>query len=283
VSCAVLIVGFRAYDALERCLASLPGYLQTDDEVVVVDHESDARALSKALARCPAARGIPRPDNPGFAAGVNRAARETRAPYLLCLNPDAELVGPVPRVLEAWLATHADTAVVGPRVVDPDGRVQGSARRFPRWSAALAGRSSWLTRRYPDNWLTSQNVVGQRAVEPMDVDWVAGSCLMTRRDVFNQLGGFDEGFFLYWEDADYCRRAAKAGFRATYLPQVTVRHQAGASSGLAKAASVRAFHESAYRLFVKHAGVSGRIAAPVVKLGLRTRSWWRLKGLERDA
>jgi len=79
----VIIVGYRAYDALERCLSSLPPFLQSDDEVIVVDHESDEPALRRAVARCPRAVGIPRPDNPGFAAGVNLAARHSRAPFLL--------------------------------------------------------------------------------------------------------------------------------------------------------------------------------------------------------
>jgi N-acetylglucosaminyl-diphospho-decaprenol L-rhamnosyltransferase len=273
VSCAVLIVGYRAYDALERCLSSLPPFLHPDDEVIVVDHESEPAALARAIARCPRAVGISRPDNPGFAAGVNLAARRARAPYLLCLNPDAELLGPVPRRLEDWLVSHPDVGVAGPRVLDSDGTVQSSARRFPGFSAVLGGRSTWLSKRFPRNWITAHNVLGRDAAEPMDVDWVAGSCLMTPRAVFDRLGGFDESFFLYWEDADYCRRAHDAGFRSMYLPSVEVRHTAGASSALAKERAIRAFHDSAYRLYWKHSGSIGRTMAPLVRAGLSARGW----------
>jgi GT2 family glycosyltransferase len=269
----VTIVGFRAYEALERCLSSLPPFLQSDDEVVVVDHESNAAALKRALAPCPRAIGISRPDNPGFAAGVNEAARHSRSPFLLCLNPDAELLGPVPRVLEEWLRAHPDVGVAGPRVLDTDGAVQLSARRFPGVSTVLGGRSTWLTRRFPDNWLTARNVVGRDATEPVDVDWVAGSCLMTPRAVFERLGGFDEAFFLYWEDADYCRRAAAAGFRSMYVPAVAVRHAAAASSAFVQERAIHEFHESAYRLYRKHTGPIGRAFAPVVRSGLSARAW----------
>jgi GT2 family glycosyltransferase len=269
----VIVVGYRAYEALERCLSSLPPFLQSDDEVIVVDHESDAVALNRALARCPQAVGIARPDNPGFAAGVNLAARHSRAPFLLCLNPDAELLGPVPRVLEQWLRTHPDVGAAGPRVLDTDGTVQSSARRFPGVSTVLGGRSTWLSRRFPKNWITAHNVLGREANEPVDVDWVAGSCLMTPREVFDRLGGFDEAFFLYWEDADYCRRAATAGFRSMYVPAVAVRHAAAGSSVFVQDRAIRAFHESAYRLYRKHSGPFGRALAPLVRGGLSARAW----------
>lgn len=271
MSCAILIVGFHAYDALERCLASLPQYLASGDEVIVVDHESDERALRAALKNCPVATGIPYADNPGFAAGVNRAARRASAPYLMCLNPDAELLGPVPRVLEAWLGAHDGVGVVGPRVLDADGGVQSSARRFPGLSTVFGGRSTWLSRRFPGNWFTERNVLGRGATEPVVVDWVAGSCLMTRRDAFDRLGGFDERFFLYWEDADYCRRAASLGFQTMYVPGVEVRHTAGASSAYAHRRAIREFHESAFLWHQKHTGTIGRLLAPVVHAGLRLR------------
>jgi N-acetylglucosaminyl-diphospho-decaprenol L-rhamnosyltransferase len=281
VSCAVLIVGFRAYEPLERCLSSLERFLRPDDEVVVVDHESDEAALGRALARCPRAVGIPRAGNSGFAAGVNLAARHSRAPFLLCLNPDAELLGPVPRVLEEWLVAHPAVGVAGPRVLEADGTVQLSARRFPGVSTLFGGRSTWLTRRFPNNWFTARNVSGRGAIEPLAVDWVAGSCLMTPRDVFVRLGGFDEGFFLYWEDADYCRRAAVAGFRSMYLPAVDVRHAAGRSSAFVKDRAIREFHLSAYRLYWKHSGPLGRAMAPAVHAGLAVRGWLQRRGARR--
>jgi GT2 family glycosyltransferase len=269
---AILIVNYRVYEDLARVLASVTPALRPGDEIVVFDQESDASALARVLAPHPSVRAVVDARNVGFAAGINRAARVSRAPFLLWLNPDTVLEGPVVDTLERWLVDHPDIAVAGPRVMNDDGTVQPSARRFPGWSTAFGGRTTWLTRRFPDNALSRYNLGANTAAAPVTVDWIAGSCLMTRRTVFEALGGLDEAFFLYWEDADFCRRAAEAGLgTSTYVPQVAVRHAGGRSASLVQAASIRAFHRSAAMLYRKHARSWRRLAAPVVALGLRVR------------
>ncbi len=284
MSTAVLIVNYRGYDDLERCLASLEPYLGLDDEVVIVDWESDRKALRRAAGRWPRAELVPRADNRGFAAGVNLAASRSRSPYLLLLNPDAVAEGPVVRVLEDWLTRHPDVGVAGASILDADGTLQQSARRFPDLTTWFGGRSTWLTSRFPGNWVTKRNLVARDAAasgQPVDVDWVSGACLMTRRDVFERVGGFDEGFFLYWEDADYCARVADAGFRRVYEPAVAVRHDAGRSASHDPPPAIRAFHRSAYRLYWKRASVLGRLLAPAVKAGLWLRGEWRVRSAGR--
>jgi GT2 family glycosyltransferase len=277
LSVAVLIVNFRVYDDLDRALRTLDPFLDPGDQVAVVDQESDADRFDRVAAAHPRIVAIRSARNVGFAAGVNLAARHTTAPYLLLLNPDAVLESAVVRTLEQWLIDHPDTAVVAPRVLDSDGSVQASARRFPGPSAALAGRSTWLTNVFPNNWLSRRNLPGRSTIDPMDVDWLAGSCLMTRRDVFDRVGGFDERFFLYWEDADYCRRVAALGYRRTYLPVVHVRHAGGRSAAAVPAVSIRAFHASAFHLYWKHSGVVGRLFAPITRVGLWARGEWRVR------
>ena len=274
MSTAVLIVNYRGYDDLERCLGSLEPHLGLDDEVVIVDWESDRTALRRAAGRWPRAEVVPRDDNRGFAAGVNLAAARSRAPFLLILNPDAVAEGPVVRELEGWLTRHPDVGVAGARVLNADGTLQQSARRFPDLTTWLGGRSTWLTSRFPGNWLTKRNLLAEAAAaagEPVDVDWVSGACLMTRREVFERVGGFDEGFFLYWEDADYCGRVAEAGYRRSYVPLASVRHVAGRSAAYDPAPAIRAFHASAYRLYWKRASPAGRLLAPLVHVGLWLR------------
>lgn len=272
VRAAVLIVNYRTYDALDRALTTVTPHLGDDDEVVVVDWDSDAAGLAALRERHPAVRFEPQPDNRGFAAGVNLAASLSDAPVLILLNPDTEVEGPLVRTLADWCAAHPDCAVVGPRVLNGDGTVQPSARRFPGWSTALGGRSTWLTRRFPDNWFSRRNLLSQSDAsgDATQVDWVAGSCLATPRHIFEQLGGLDEGFFMYWEDADYCRRATAEGGQCHYLPTVSVRHTGGVSSAHNVVPSIRAFHRSAFRLFWKHARLA-RIVAPLVWVGLRLR------------
>lgn len=272
VPVAVLIVNYRTYDALDRCLASLRPFVNDTDEVVVVDWESDAAPRGRLEAAHPGVRWVPREDNRGFSAGVNLAVAATSAPTLLLLNPDTEVEGPITRDLENWLAVNPDSAVAGPRVLNRDGSVQPSARRFPGMSTVLGGRSSWLTRRFPNNWFSRRNLVrpDDAASGSTEVDWLAGSCFATRRDVFARLGGLDETFFMYWEDADYCRRVTALGLRCHYLPATTVRHTGGVSSAHNVVPAIRAFHQSAFRLYWKHTRL-GRVFAPVVWLGLRLR------------
>jgi GT2 family glycosyltransferase len=267
----VLIVNYQVYEDLDRALTSLTPFLRPGDEVVVVDQACRADRLAEVARRHPRVSLVPSAQNVGFSAGVNRAARASTAPLLFLLNPDTVVEGPAIDQLEAWLRDHPDTGVVGPRVLNEDGSIQGSARRFPGPTAALAGRSTWLTARFPGNWLSRWNLPAQEATGPVDVDWVAGSCLMTRRGVFEQLGGFDESFFLYWEDADYCRRAKSSGWRCVYLPTVSVRHVAGRSAALNPERAIRAFHDSAFTFFRKHAGPVGRLLAPLAWVGLRVR------------
>ena len=215
VRVAVVIVNYRSYPELRTCLAALERNA-TGTAVVVVDQESDTAAGDSIEASFPHVQLLRRPGNQGFAAGVNRGAREAHAPYLLLLNPDTIVEPNLCAWLADWLDAHPEVGVAGPRLRNDDGTIQASARRFPDCTTAIAGRSSWLTRALPGNRLSRRNLLAldAAATAPLEVDWVSGACMMIRRDAFDAVGGMDEGFFLYWEDADFCRRVARAGWRA---------------------------------------------------------------------
>jgi GT2 family glycosyltransferase len=278
VAVSVLIVNFRVYDDLDRSLSALQPFLADDDEVILVDNESDPVKLRALADRHPRVRSLANAENLGFAAGVNLAARQARSQCLLVMNPDTIARGPFIRALETWLRDHPDTGVVGPRVFNPDGTVQPSARRFPGLSTAFGGRSSWLTERFPNNWATRRNLLGLVGTDPIDVDWIAGSCFMTTRAAFESVGGLDEKFFLYWEDADYCRRLKSAGLKSTYVPAVSVQHTGGRSSELVPRLAIRSFHQSALRLYLKHGGVLARLTAPLAMAAIRLRMEWQIRG-----
>jgi GT2 family glycosyltransferase len=269
----VLIVNYRAYDELQRCLESLEPVRSTFPQVIVVDHESTREPASRLTARFPWIELIARPTNDGFAAGVNLAARSTRSPFLLLVNPDCVITTSMCGQLMTEIENRPDVAVAGPRIRNADGTVQPSARRFPDFTTAVAGRSSWLTRVLPDNPFSRRNLPAREShlSEPTQVDWVSGACMLVRREAFDAVDGLDEGFFLYWEDADFCRRLAQAGWRTLYVPAATAVHVGGRSSRHAADASLEAFHRSAYRLYSKHAGPAGRLLRPLVLAGLRLR------------
>jgi N-acetylglucosaminyl-diphospho-decaprenol L-rhamnosyltransferase len=268
---SVLIVGFHTYDEIGRCLASLETH-EPDVEVIVVDHDADAAQGRVLTAAHPRIKYEPRSENRGFAAGINRAAKMATTPLLVILNPDVELQAPIVAPLAACLRSHSDAAIVGGLVREGDGRVQASARRFPDLSTAVAGRTSWLTRILPGNPLTRRNL-GSTNIEAgcAEVDWVTGAFMMVRREVFESLGGFDEAFFMYWEDSDLCLRALRAGWKTRYEPRAEVIHFTGQASRHAPVRSLVSFHRSVFHHYWKHASWTARLAAPIVAAGLLGR------------
>ena len=263
---SVVIVNYLAYDPLADCLASLTPFVAPAD-IVVVDHSTQPQSLDRLAARFPLVRFIPDAGNPGFAAGVNRGVRETTGEYVLLLNPDC-IVTSNPSPLAEWLTGHRNAAVCGAIVREADGSIQASARRFPGISTGLAGRTTWLTRVWPGNPWTAQTLVSEVPTDPVAVDWVSGACMVIRREAFAAVGGMDERFFLYWEDADLCRRLKETGWATYYNPAMSVTHLTGRSSRHAQVASLVAFHESAYRYYRKH---GSRWLAPLAFVGLHAR------------
>ncbi len=273
----VLIVGYRAYAELERCLASLVVH-EPEIPVVVVDHDADDARGRAVTAPYPHVTYVPRTSNAGFAAGVNTAARQM-APgsHILLLNPDCTLTAPVTAGLLAVLDAHPDAGIVGGVLREPQGTLQRSARRFPDVTTIVAGRTSWLSRHLPGNPLSRRNLAGLPAA-PTAVDWVTGAFALIRRETFDAVEGFDAGFFLYWEDADFCRRARDAGWSTLYAPTAAVVHATARCSSYVPIRALSAFHLSAWRYYWKHASWPGRVLAPVAAAALGGRFVLRLMG-----
>ena len=246
---------------------------------MVVDQEGDSARAAAVKSQSANITLIENRRNDGFAAGVNRGARETTGRYLLLLNPDTIARPGLIDTLASWLDLHPDVAVVGPRILNADGSVQPSARRFPDVTTGLGGRMSFLTRIAPDNWLSKRNLDWSRASEPVEVDWVSGACVMIRRSAFEQVGGFDEGFFSTGR-MPISRRLLTAGHRTFYVPTVeAVRGlRIQPSCGLARH---RRVPRSAFRYYWKHAGLVGRAVAPAVKAVLWSRMMVKLTRLHR--
>jgi GT2 family glycosyltransferase len=282
VNASVLIVGFHTYDEIERCVASIETH-EPDVDVIVVDHDADPVRGRELSAAHPRITYDPCAENRGFAAGINRAARRATSPLLVILNPDVELRGPIVTTLAGCLASHPHAAIVGGLVREADGRVQASARRFPDLSTAFGGRTSWLTRVLPGNPLTRRNLSSTNLEAGCaEVDWVTGAFMMVRRDVFESLGGFDERFFMYWEDSDLCLRALNAGWQTMYEPRAEVIHFTGRASRHAPMRSLVAFHRSVFQHYWKHGSWIARLATPLVAAGLLGRLAIRAMSLRRN-
>lgn len=168
--------------------------------------------------------------NGGFAFGCNVGWRLGDAPAVLFLNPDATMQPEAVLRLAHALAADAGIGALGARIVHPDGSLDFSLRRFPRARSTFA-QALFAHRLFPAaSWSDELVRDSGRYERAGDVDWVSGACLMARRAVLERLGGFDEGFFLYSEDADLCRRLRDAGLRVGYEPTAVCVHEGGASA-----------------------------------------------------
>ena len=206
--------------------------------------------------------------NLGLGKAVNELVRQTSAPYFIVVNPDSLFLdGPWPDLL-CFLEENPTVGLLGPQVRNDDGSLQGSARAFPSLSTVLFGRKSPLTRRFPNNPFSRRNIVngGEWGLGPREVDWVSGACMIVRRAAFEAVGGFDEGFFLFWEDADLCARMKARGWRIVYHPGSTIVHSVGASRRHDRLRTHGHFHRSAFRFFCKHHPKAAGVLAPGVAL-----------------
>lgn len=281
---SAVIVNFNAGGELRRALTSIADEMAGRDwEAVVVDNASVDRSEEIVGEFAPQARLIRNRTNVGFGRGVNQGLAASHAPLVLVINPDCRLEPGAFAGLKAVLDAHPSCAIAGPRILDPDGAVQGSARGDPDMLTGLFGRNTWLRRRFPSLSVSKRNVVdvpearSEASGAPV-VDWVSGACMLARRDVLASVRGFDERYFMYWEDADLCRRLRARGYEIRYVPAATAVHRVGQSSRTARAASIRAFHESAYIYYVTH--VAPRPLNPkrlVARLLLALRCRWQVR------
>ena len=254
---AAVLVNYNGGAELERALRSISDELAGHAwEGVVVDNASTDGSAAAADAWAPHVKVIPNNENVGFARGVNQGLAATAAPYVLIINPDCRLMAGAMGTLRAVLDADAQCAIVGPRILNPDGSVQGSARGDPDMMTGLFGRTGLLRRVMPFLPIARRNVVVDEAIrsgqESSVVDWLSGACMLARRDALAAVNGFDERFFLYWEDADLCRRLRARGYHVRYVPGATAIHRVGQSSRTARASAIRAFHESAYVYYATH-------------------------------
>jgi N-acetylglucosaminyl-diphospho-decaprenol L-rhamnosyltransferase len=196
------------------------------------------------------------PTNTGFAVAANQGARTAAANVLLFINPDCLVAPGFLDPLLHELGSHPRHAAVAPCVINEDGSPQGNARGDPTMLTGLFGRSTLLSRLFPSARLTRRNVMvpvaPQERQSAASVDWVSGSCVLVRRNAFDEVGGFDERYFLYWEDADLCRRLRNAGWIIRFRPDARVVHVGARSSRTVRPLAIRAFHRSAYRYYATH-------------------------------
>ncbi len=270
----IIIVNYNSTEELLCCIRSLyecsPGISLL---IHVQDNASTRGDVGRVTRDFPEVLLSRNSYNMGFAKAVNRAIKNGNAPYVLILNPDTLVLPGLLKATLRYMENHPEVGVLGPGILDSDGVVQGSARSFPNLLTALFGRKSILSKIMPENPITRENILTGRSdgMNPMEVGWVSGACMLVRRDAINSVGPLDERFFMYWEDADWCRRMWRKGWKVIYFPESSMIHHVGVSSESNIFRSVLEFHRSIYRLFDKHAEGWNIYLKPFVFWGLLYR------------
>jgi N-acetylglucosaminyl-diphospho-decaprenol L-rhamnosyltransferase len=221
-----VVVAYNSAEHLRGCVEPLSR--MEGVRAIVADNASSDDCLA-TIADLPVL-ALPLGRNGGFSHGCNAGWRAGDAPYVLFLNPDARIDERSLRALAGVLDANERVGLVGPRIVHDDGSLALSQRRFPRPASTYA-RALFLHRLLPRAAWASETVQDPGAYShPAAPDWVSGACMLVRRALLERLGGLDEGFFLYCEDKDLCKRIRDAGFDVRFEPSATAVHHEGASA-----------------------------------------------------
>ncbi|HEY3268019.1 MAG TPA: glycosyltransferase family 2 protein [Armatimonadota bacterium] len=248
---SVIIVNFNACNVLRDCLASLPesapGYAL---ETLVVDNASHDGSVQMVCREFPWATVIANDRNLGFATANNQAMAVATGDFILLLNCDTIVHGDALGRMAGFLAAHPEAGAVSSVLLNGDGSYQQAAYRFNTlWSEFCEHTRLW---KLPDRARVIMRLSYPRPHEATLVDWVTGAVLMITRAVYDRVGGLDEDFFMYAEDADWCARIGAAGWKTYLLPEARITHLGGQSSGTMRRELRMAMYDSKYRFLAKN-------------------------------
>lgn len=240
---SIVIVNWNTRDLLLKVLGQLFDAPLLPMEVVVIDNQSSDDSVAAAQQAFPNARVLPQPTNGGFAYGVNRGLAAATGKWILLLNTDAEVEWQQLQRLVTAADNENCVGVFGPRIVDEHGIMQ---------------RSTWQ-RHLPRHYLSNALFLGRYNESPQrhdkgDVDCVSGCVFLIHRDVLKDTGGFDERFFMYFEEADFCERVRRAGHAVRFLPEAQFLHVGGLSAAQSATRTFVAFRESTLLYHVRWHG-----------------------------
>ena len=271
-------MSWNTSDDLRACLLSLPASVRNPDdlEVVVVDNNSADNSPDMVAREFPEVRLVRLNENTGFSGGNNVALADLTAPYALLLNSDATAS---PGSLDALLDfadANPDMGIIGPKVLNPDGSLQYSCRRFPTFAAGLF-RNVYLGKLFPNNKPAADYLMQDfDHAHTLDVDWVSGCALLIRKTCLDAIGLLDaRTFFMYCEDMDWCLSARQNKWRVVYFPGAIITHAIGSSSNNAAEKMIIEHHKSMWKFYKKHrAFFEGQIPLllrPLVPVGIFLR------------
>lgn len=259
-SLSIILVNWNTQDLLLRCLRDV--YHTAGDldlEVILVDNASSDGSVAAVRRDYPQVHIIENRENAGFARANNQGMRAAHSPYLLLLNTDAFVHPGTLQKLVAHMESTSDTGVAGCRLYYEDGRLQRSVTSFPTLATEL-WQALFLDRLFPRSPVFGKYQMTYWEMEDLrEVDSVMGAVMILRRKALDQVGLFDEGYFMYSEEVDLCYRIKKAGWKVRYLPDATATHIWGGSARKVPAETFLRLYRSRVRFFRQNYG-SGQAA-----------------------
>ncbi len=266
IDLSVIIVNWNTQDLLRQCLSSIYDTIEgLDLEVIVVDNASQDDSVAMVKRDFPQVRLIENDENVGFTKANNQAMAVSEGHYILLLNSDAVILPGAIEVMIALAESHPHSGLVGAQLLNPDGSFQASYTDFPtlwREFLILSKLGKLLHgRHYPRHG-------PDETKGPRQVDYVEGACLLVRRQAFQETRGFDEDFFMYAEEVDWCYRLQQAGWEVWYTPQARIIHHRGASSRKKRVSAEAQLYRSRVMFFRKHYGPCPAKALKVMIMGL---------------
>ena len=275
VDLSVIIVNWNSKEFLRKCVCSLEEQTRgVRMEIVVIDSGSFDGSGDMLAQEFPDVRFIQSDKNLGFARGNNVAARSATGRFLVFLNPDTELRGPALNKLFEAAVSLPKAGALGAHLLNSDGTVQTSClQSFPTVANQVLD-ADVLRKWFPRSRLWGMAALYAGATEPAEVEGISGACLVTPRALFEQLGGLNEGYFMYYEDMDYCLKVQRAGWKNYYVPAAVIVHHGGKSAGgeHSRFSSVM-MAESGWRFFRTHHGAA---QAAVFRVSLAVKAALRL-------
>lgn len=253
VRLSVIVVSWNVVKLLRVCLETLKSDLEgIDAEVFVVDNDSADGSAEMVRKEHPWVRLIANDQNLGFAKANNQALKQSTGDFIFLLNPDTEIKPGAVKGLIGFLENNPKAGIVAPQLLNSDGSIQRSCREFPTFLGMLYELLG-LSKMFPTHPVFgSYKMLDFEHDELREVDQPEGACLMIRREVIDEVGSLDEGFFMLFEEVDWCYRIKQAGWQIWFDPSYQVVHHYGQSIKQVKARMILSSHRGLYRFWNKH-------------------------------
>ena len=277
---AIVAIGYESQAEWDGFFESVSRSTSQPKSIVVVDNSPQPSLVASRWRSLPLSV-LHTPENPGYGAAANKGMAEVgdRVDWVVICNPDVRLF---PATMEDLLSERTafdQAAVLGPCVLTSEGSVYPSAREIPGLRIGVG--HALFSQIWPSNPWTARYLGTYGIEEPRSVGWLSGSFLLVNREVFEKIGGFDEDFFMFFEDVDLGRRIKRAGYRNVYVPRAKVTHSGAHATSTRQKEMVLAHHHSAEKFLARlypHAWQG--IVRVALRAGLRMRAWWESRNLD---